>query len=98
MSLVKRPGKLHDLSLENKRKKVDELELARRTLFVGALGKDGWSEPVLQMAFLPFGAIAGIKLGKPGVAFVTFQSPADADEARFNMDGADVAGWVFLVE
>ena len=70
----------------------------RATLFVGALAKDAWSEPVLQMAFLPFGPVAGVRLGKPGSAFVTFRSVADADEARFNMDGADISGSLVRVQ
>jgi len=79
------------------KKRVDD-DVQRKTLFVGALSKDAWSEPVLQMAFLPFGPIVAIKLGKPGTAFVTFHSHADADEARFNMDGADIAGSLARVQ
>jgi RNA recognition motif-containing protein len=79
-------------SMSTMKRKIDEAEMARRTIFVGALTKDAWNEAVLNMAFLPFGPIDVIKLGRPGVAFVSFQSPADADEARENMDGAEISG------
>ena len=48
--------------------------------------------------FVPFGPVTEVKLGPAkGQAFVTFKSPADAEEAEANVDLAVVDGSVVRV-
>ena len=77
----------------------------RRILYVGGLA-DEVSEETLHAAFVPFGELqevnvprdhAGKKSEHRGFAFIHFETETDAEEARFNMNGAELFGRVLRV-
>ena len=77
----------------------------KRILYVGGLA-DEVSEETLHAAFLPFGEITEVSIPRNhesktaehrGFAFVHFDVEPDADEARFNMNGAELFGRVLRV-
>ena len=69
----------------------------RRLLYVGGLAEE-CVEETLHAAFIPFGEITEVTIPKAqsekhrGFGFVEFKDELDADEARFNMDGAEIFG------
>ncbi|KAF8559606.1 RNA-binding domain-containing protein [Imleria badia] len=82
---------------------------AKKTIFVGGLGDDV-DESVLYQSFSPFGDIVEVQLppaatnpapdSEPkhrGFAFVTYASPADAQDAIDNMDLNELRGRVIKV-
>ncbi len=77
---------------------------SRRALYVGGLA-DGVTEITLRAAFLPFGPLKSVDMprdytkGTPnrGFGFVEFECPEDAEEAIFNMDGAEIMGKAITV-
>ena len=71
---------------------------SRRALYVGGLA-DPLTETTLRAAFLPFGPVKSVEMPRDyakgthrGFGFVEFESPDDAEEAIFNMDGAEIMG------
>jgi RNA recognition motif-containing protein len=76
------------------------------TLYVGGLSPLV-TLSTLTNAFLPFGTIVDVNLPKPenpnstehhrGFGYVEFELPEDADEARDNMDQAELFGKVIKV-
>ncbi|KAF8136384.1 RNA-binding domain-containing protein [Boletus edulis] len=82
---------------------------AKKTIFVGGLGDDV-DESVLYESFSPFGDIVEVQLPPAttnptpdtefkhrGFAFVTYASPADAQDAIDNMDLNELRGRVIKV-
>jgi peptidyl-prolyl isomerase E (cyclophilin E) len=77
---------------------------SRRALYVGGLA-DEVTEETLRAAFLPFGPLKSVEMprdytkGTPnrGFGFVEFECPDDAEEAIFNMDGAEIMGKAITV-
>ena len=68
----------------------------KTSLYVGGLSSS-LTAPLLKSAFLPFGDVRLVDLpfdSKAGVhkgfAFVTFERREDAEEALFNMNGAEI--------
>ena len=78
----------------------------KRILYVGGLTEEV-TEEILHAAFIPFGELVEVNIpkdhasktsdGNRGFAFVEFELEPDADEARFNMDGAELFGRVLRV-
>ena len=77
----------------------------KRILYVGGLS-DEVTEETLHAAFIPFGEVTEVNIPKNfegknnenrGFAFVQFELEPDADEARFNMNGAELFGRVLRV-
>jgi len=71
---------------------------SRRALYVGGIA-DPVTETTLRAAFLPFGPIKSVDMPRDyakgthrGFGFVEFESADDAEEAIFNMDGAEIMG------
>ena len=76
---------------------------SRRALYIGGLDS-AVSETTLRAAFLPFGSIQHIDMpmdyaeGKhKGFAFLEFVDSEDANEAVYNMDGAELFGRALTV-
>lgn len=77
---------------------------SRRALYVGGLADDV-TEEMLRAAFLPFGPLKSVEMPRDytkgtsnrGFGFVEFESPDDAEEAIFNMDGAEIMGKAITV-
>lgn len=72
-------------------------------LFVGGLDA-AVDEALLRAAFVPFGEVKEVTLppdpestGHRGFAFVLFEDDEDAEEAKFNMNGAELRGRVLHV-
>ena len=70
-------------------------------LYVGGLSETV-EETVVHAAFIRFGELVEVTIPKEngknrGFAFVEFKDDIDADEARFNMDGAELFGRVLRV-
>ena len=77
----------------------------KRILYVGGLSEEV-TEEILHAAFVPFGELVEVNIPKDfagksnanrGFAFVEFELEPDADEARFNMNGAELFGRVLRV-
>ncbi|KAJ8604219.1 hypothetical protein CTAYLR_009789 [Chrysophaeum taylorii] len=77
----------------------------KRILYVGGLA-DEVVEETVHAAFIPFGDIVEVNIPRDGTkekgnnrgfGFVEFESEADADEARFNMNGSELFGRVLRV-
>ncbi|KAJ1460398.1 hypothetical protein M885DRAFT_509348 [Pelagophyceae sp. CCMP2097] len=75
----------------------------KKLLYVGGLA-DEVVEETLHAAFVPFGDLKEVNLPKDhaknahrGFAFIEFDDEFDADEARYNMDGAELFGRVLRV-
>lgn len=77
----------------------------RRVLYVGGLADDV-TEDTVHAAFVPFGDLVEVTIPRDasnktstsrGFAFVEFEALEDADEARFNMNGAELFGRVLRV-
>jgi len=72
-------------------------EANRKLLYVGGLA-ESVVEETLHAAFIPFGEVVEVTLPREakdahrGFAFVEFKEEEDANEARFNMDGAELFG------
>ena len=71
---------------------------SRRALYIGGLDP-GVTETLLRASFLPFGPILHIDIPMDyaqgthkGFAFVEFADTDDANEAIYNMDGAELLG------
>lgn len=80
-------------------------EVNRRVLYVGGLADDV-TEDTVHAAFVPFGDLVEVTIPRDGsnktstsrgFAFVEFEALEDADEARFNMNGAELFGRVLRV-
>ncbi|KAL7470138.1 hypothetical protein ACHAXS_010365 [Conticribra weissflogii] len=76
---------------------------SRRALYIGGLDPQV-TEQVLRAAFIPFGPIAHIDIPMDyaagthkGFAFLEFSSGDDAQEAIYNMDGAELFGKSLVV-
>ena len=77
---------------------------SRRALYVGGLADDV-TEEMLRAAFLPFGPLKSVEMPRDytkgtfnrGFGFVEFECPDDAEEAIFNMDGAEIMGKAITV-
>ena len=76
---------------------------SNRSLYVGGLSDD-LTPVTLRAALVPFGPIKSIDVpmdyskGKhKGFAFVEYEDPADAAEAIYNMDGAELMGRTLTV-
>lgn len=67
-------------------------------LFVGGLRGKAWTSTAVRDAFLPFGSILDVALPKEGMALVSFEREQDAEEAEFNMNGAEICKCVVRVE
>jgi peptidyl-prolyl isomerase E (cyclophilin E) len=74
----------------------------KRTLYVGGLD-DTVNETLLYAAFIPFGDVVECHVPKDqegkarGFGFVEFEDAADAAEAMFNMNGAELLGRVLNI-
>lgn len=76
---------------------------SRRSLYVGGL-TDSVKEAELRAAMIPFGPLKSIDMPMDfakgthkGFAFVEYQNADDANEAIYNMDGAELFGRVLNV-
>lgn len=76
---------------------------SRRSLYVGGLA-DTVKEVHLRAAMIPFGPLKSIDMPMDfakgthkGFAFIEYQDAEDANEAIYNMDGAELFGRVLNV-
>mmetsp|Transcript_56616 Transcript_56616/g.120216 ORF Transcript_56616/g.120216 Transcript_56616/m.120216 type:complete len:138 (+) Transcript_56616:163-576(+) len=76
---------------------------SRRALYIGGLDS-AVTEPTLRAAFLPFGPIQHIEIPMDyaqgthkGFAFLEFVDSDDANDAIYNMDGAELFGKALTV-
>ena len=76
---------------------------AKRVVFVGGIS-ESTTASIVRAAFIPFGDIKSVDLPMNyeqgthrGFAFVEYEEPDDAEEAIFNMDGAELAGRTIAV-
>lgn len=76
---------------------------SRRALYIGGIAPQV-TEPTLRAAFIPFGPIATIDIPMDyaagthkGFAFLEFVDGEDAQEAIYNMDGAELFGKSLVV-
>jgi peptidyl-prolyl isomerase E (cyclophilin E) len=73
--------------------------ISKRVVFVGGLADEATTQ-LVRAAFIPFGDIKVVDMPMDyvkgtvhrGFSFVEFEDPDDAEEAIFNMDGADLLG------
>lgn len=77
---------------------------SRRALYVGGLDPSSVTETTLRAAFLPFGPIQNIDIPMDyaagthkGYAFLEYVDSDDANEAIYNMDGAELYGKALTV-
>ena len=65
---------------------------SKRILHVGGIA-DELPSATIRAAFLPFGPVHSVEVPKgKGFAFVEYEHADDAEEAIYNMDGADLGG------
>ena len=71
---------------------------SKRVVYVGGLA-EGATVPLIRAAMIPFGPIQSVDIPMDyqtgqhkGFAFVEFEDADDAEEAIFNMDGAELLG------
>jgi peptidyl-prolyl isomerase E (cyclophilin E) len=71
---------------------------SRRAIYVGGIAEEV-NSTILRAAFIPFGPVKAIELPMDyakgihkSFAFVEFEDPDDAEEAIYNMDGAELMG------
>jgi peptidyl-prolyl isomerase E (cyclophilin E) len=76
---------------------------SKRALYIGGLDP-AVTEPTLRAAFLPYGPIQNIEIPMDyqagthkGFAFLEFVDADDANEAIYNMDGAELFGKALTV-
>ena len=76
---------------------------SNRSLYVGGLA-DSCQNATLRASLVPFGPIKSIDVPMDyekgthrGFAFVEFEDPDDAEECRYNMDGAELLGRTLTV-
>eukprot|EP00527_Entomoneis_sp_CCMP2396_P001110 CAMPEP_0198148974 /NCGR_PEP_ID=MMETSP1443-20131203/44413_1 /TAXON_ID=186043 /ORGANISM="Entomoneis sp., Strain CCMP2396" /LENGTH=163 /DNA_ID=CAMNT_0043813857 /DNA_START=67 /DNA_END=558 /DNA_ORIENTATION=- len=76
---------------------------SKKVIYVGALS-DNVKENLIRAAFLPFGPLTNVYMPMDyvkgthrGFAFVEMDQAEDAEEAIFNMDGAELMGRVIRV-
>ena len=76
----------------------------KRALYVGGLPNE-INTTILQAAFIPFGPLKKVEIPVDnqkgtikGFAFVEFEDVEDAEEAQYNMNGAELMGRILNVK